>query len=194
MTPEEKAFNEQESLALIQEMINKAKNSFVENGIGPLVWGSLVTFCSLFRFCEIQFGFSVGFDIFYLLFIAFAVQMYYAFRPKRKQVKSYDATAISAVWTTFAVCMLMTVHYNIASRSGHVEVFLMLYGVPTYVTGRIKKFKPMIIGGIICWICSILSNYTPGKIDLLLLSISAAAAWLVPGIILRRKYLKLKHV
>ncbi len=191
---EEKELSQQESLALIQEMINKAKNSFVETGIGPLVWGGLVCFCSLFLFAEIQFNFFIGFDIFLLVFIAFAVQMYYAFKPKIKQVRSYDAKAMNAVWSTFAVCMLMTMHYNMATHTDHVEVFLMLYGVPTFITGRIKKFAPMIIGGIICWICSILSCYTPGKIDVLLVAISAAAAWLIPGIILRRKYLKLKHV
>ena len=78
--------------------------------------------------------------------------------------------------------------FDYASYS--TSLFLMLYGMPSILTGGITKFKPMLYGGILCWICCIISVYTNLKTDLLLMALSAIAMWLIPGIILRRKYLK----
>ena len=57
-----------------------------------------------------------------------------------------------------------------------------------------KESLELITSMIICWVCSIASyniNFTNG---LLLMALSATSAWLIPGIILRRRYLKLKNV
>ncbi len=64
---------------------------------------------------------------------------------------------------------------------------LVLYGMPTIVTASIKNFKPMSLGGIICWVSAMLVPYTNIKIDMLLMALSAITAWLIPGIILYRK-------
>jgi len=67
-------------------------------------------------------------------------------------------------------------------------LFLLLYGIPTFVTGTACKFKPMVLGGLLCWICCIITIYTTIKIDLLLTAFSAVFAWLIPGIIMERDY------
>ena len=70
--------------------------------------------------------------------------------------------------------------------------FLMLYGLPTFITGTSMKFKPMIWGGIICWVSCLAAVFTPVKIDLILTAFSALFAWFIPGIILERDYRKAK--
>ena len=67
-------------------------------------------------------------------------------------------------------------------------LFLLLYGFPTFVTGAACKFKPMLWGGICCWVCSVITIYTPVKVDLLLTAASAIMAWLVPGILMEKEY------
>ena len=47
-------FNEQNSLALIQSMINKAKNNFSESGTLYLVWGIVVFICSIIQFVGVN--------------------------------------------------------------------------------------------------------------------------------------------
>ena len=70
------------------------------------------------------------------------------------------------------------------------------YTIPTLTTGIVRKFKAMIIGGFICYTCFIISCFTDYKIDMLLQSIAAISAWLIPGLILRQRYIKStkKHV
>jgi hypothetical protein len=74
------------------------------------------------------------------------------------------------------------------------SLYLLLYAMPTLVTGIVKKFTPMTIGAIITYILFILSCYTTSKYDMLFGTIAAIVCWLIPGIILRRRYLKQKNV
>ena len=72
------------------------------------------------------------------------------------------------------------------------SLYLILYALPTLVTGVVKKFKPMIIGAIIGYVMFIVSCFTTSKYDMLCGAITAISCWLIPGIILRKKYLKSK--
>ena len=67
-------------------------------------------------------------------------------------------------------------------------LFLLLYGLPTFITGAACKFKPMFWGGIFCWACCIAALFTTVKIDMLLVAASAIMAWLIPGIIIEKEY------
>lgn len=193
---EETKLTEQESLRIITEMINKARNSSIDNGIAPLAWGILITFCSLETYAQIEFKFDLSFDIWWLALIALLPQIFYAWRNKRQRnFRSHDEVVLSYVWSTFAICMFLLSHYvsHFPTRSV-ISLSMIMYGVPTFITGGVKKFTPMVVGGVICWICSFISCYTPTKISMLLSAVSAISAWLIPGIILRRKYLGLQHV
>ena len=192
----ENQLSEKESLRIITEMINRAKNSYVDSGIGPLFWGVLVTFCSLVTFAQHQFNFNIHFDIWLLTYIAFLPQVYFSIRNKKtRQFLTHDQQALGYVWTTFAIVMFLLIHYSIKIKPSDSDpLFLLAYGVPTFITGGLKRFVPMIAGGIICWVCCVISVYTSFKTDMLLTALSATSAWIIPGIILRRKYLKLKHV
>ena len=41
---------QQQSLVIIESMINKAKNQFSENGFAYLLWGWVILFCSVSQF------------------------------------------------------------------------------------------------------------------------------------------------
>jgi hypothetical protein len=192
----ETRLTEQESLRIITEMISKARNSSMGTGIGPLTWGILIAFCSLETYAQIEFKFDLSFDVWWLALIALVPQIFYELRNKiQRNFRSHDEVVINYVWVTFVICMFLLSHYASHIQTGnYISLCMILYGVPTFIVGGIKKFTPMIIGGIICWICSFISCYTSIKIGMLLSAVSAISAWLIPGIILRRKYLGLKHV
>ena len=201
----EKELSEQESLLLIQQMINKAKNSYHDTGIGPILWGAVITVCSLVTYAEIKLKFDLPVDIWWLTLVAIVPQILIISRKKkRKNVKAYDDTVMNYVWTCFGISVFILSFINsniqshfkeIADSSSYFEysnysssLFLLLYGFPTIITGGSKKFKPMLYGGILCWICCIASVYTNVETDMLLIALSAIGAWLLPGIILNRKH------
>lgn len=203
---------EQESLQLISQMINKAKNNFHESGVGPILWGTIITVCSLVTYFQIKFHFDLPFDIWILTVAAIVPQLIIVSRErKRQKVRSYDDITMDYIWMTFGISifLLVTINNVIITKltpvfNAYVELkgrmpdenysglstsfFLLLYGFPTIITGGSRHFKPMLFGGIFCWIACVISLFTKSDIDMLLLAASAILAWLIPGILLRKKY------
>jgi hypothetical protein len=214
MIMEENKMTEQESLLLISQMINKAKNSYLDSGIGPILWGTVISVCSLVTFFQIKYRFDLPFDIWFLTLIAIIPQIYIAIKENRySKVKGYDNKIIDYVWISFGISIFLLIfinaniiqqlnpvfqtyidvkgirpEYNYSSFS--VSFFLLLYGIPTIITGSCRNMRPMFYGGIVCWICCVISVYTKIEGDMLLTAVAAIAAWLIPGIILRSQFVK----
>lgn len=193
---EEKQISEIESLQIIQQMIGKAKNTFVEKGTWPIYWGTIITFCSLFQFLEVNYKKILPFNIFLITFPALVIQILVIIYTKIKNKDKPTATkrsieSINYVWIAFTVSIILI---SFIPKGSSFVVYLTLYGIPTFVTGGILKFRAMLYGGIVCWLCALSGLLF--KIDsstvLLLAALSATAAWLIPGIILRKKYLRMK--
>lgn len=72
------------------------------------------------------------------------------------------------------------------------SIYILVYAFPTLVTAITKKFTPMLVGSAIAYICFVVSLYTATKYDFLLGAVAAIVCWLIPGIILRRRFLALK--
>ncbi len=213
---EEKKISEKESLDLIASMINKAKNSYHDTGMSAMMWGGVVAICSLVKFAEIQFKFRLPFDIYWLTVIAIIPQIFISRKEKKERnVVSYDDNYMDYIWLGFGIgiaLMILIVNvmgsqwqpiaeeYNQLSgkRSAFQlyefvsPMFLLLYGMPTFITGAACKFKPMLWGGLLCWVCCVITVFTSVKIDLLLVAFSSVFAWLIPGIIMEKDYREAK--
>ena len=208
----EKKLSEQESLNLITMMINKAKDSYHDTGIGAMMWGAVIALCSLVRLSELHLGYRLPFDIYLLTLAAIIPQIFITIKEKKeRKVKSYDDAFIDYLWLGFGISifLLILISNNIFNEWGAwtneykpgtgkensygfyefvAPLFLMLYGMPTFVTGAACKFKPMMWGGLFCWACSIITIYTSIKIDLILTAVSAIVAWFIPGVLMEKEY------
>ncbi|HTD94811.1 MAG TPA: hypothetical protein VK644_13395, partial [Chitinophagaceae bacterium] len=91
MSEQEQGWNEQESLRLITEMIQKAKSHFHESGTSAILWGTVIAVCGLVSFAEWQWNFSIGFDIWWLTLAAVIPQVWIIARESRlKVVKTHQ--------------------------------------------------------------------------------------------------------
>lgn len=186
-----------ESLALIQSMINKAKHQFSDNGHLYLLWGWVVFLCSVTQFILINY---VHYEKHYLVWMAtwatFIYQAIYMYKNKRKRnVRTYTDDILNFVWLTFVVLMFLFGYLfgQIMGEEYYKFInpgFLALYGMPTFLSGKILRFKPLLIGGLCCWILSVLSPFVPQSYQLLVLSLGVVIAWIVPGYILQARYKK----
>jgi len=207
----------EQSLKVISEMINKARNAYYDTGIGAIMWGAVIAFCSLEKLAEIHFGYQLPFNIFWLPILAIIPQIIITMKEKReRKVTAYDDVYMDYIWLAFGISIaLMILLTNIVMSRWSIvfeeykqltgnypafrfyeyimPLYLILYGIPTFITGTACKFYPMLWGGILCWICCIIAIFTNIKIDLLLTAVSSIGAWLIPGLILEREYRKARR-
>jgi len=203
---------EQESLALITAMINRAKDVNHSTGYTSMMWGLVIITCSLVRLAEIHYDFRLPFDIYLLTVLAIVPTIYFSVKEKKEsRVTGYKDSFIDYTWLAFGISIFLlsfimnvlfaglrplieSVQQATGTNLVHMtyeymaSFFLMLYGLPTFITGTSMKFKPMFWGGIICWVSCLAALYTPVKIDLLLTAVSALFAWFIPGVILEKDY------
>jgi hypothetical protein len=213
---EENSLSEKKSLELIAQMISKVKDSYHDTGIGAMMWGAVIAVCSLVRLSEIHYGYRLPFDIYLLVFAAVIPQIFISIKEKKeRKVKAYDDVYMDYIWLGFGISIALLILTTNSILKGWVPVaeeyqaltgkeagwqfyeyisplFLILYGLPTFITGVACKFKPMLWGGLLCWVCCVITIYTTIKLDLLLTAVSALFAWFVPGVLMERDYRKAK--
>jgi hypothetical protein len=55
----------------------------------------------------------------------------------------------------------------------------------TFVSGMILKFKPLVIGGVLCWLLTIVSLFVNFDYQLLLAGAAILCSYIIPGHLLR---------
>lgn len=192
MHPEEQSMTEAESMQLITSMINKAKNRFNETGFLYLLWGWVVLACCVIQFVAMYF-FNIE-NAYYVWFFTWLVLVFQIFFLRKKRrlrtVHTYTDDINKFVWIVFGICSILLVFILIQFRKFEVinPVILVMYGMPTFLSGIILKFKPLVFGAICCWIFAIISPFIHVEFHLLLIAGSIISGWIIPGYLLKAKY------
>ncbi|HXB90772.1 MAG TPA: hypothetical protein VNU72_00720 [Puia sp.] len=190
---QEKELTSQESLELITRMISRAKDDYRETGISALLWGSVITFCSLMVFFNVLFWKKEWMGYIWLLTFAAVIPQIIIARKERKErrVRGHHDDFMGGIWLSFAIAMFLMVWFD--SRYGlnvGASIYMVIYGIPTFTTGFARKFRPMILGGIACWVLAIVSGFLAWPYPMLCTALAAQLAWFIPGLILRKRCLK----
>lgn len=194
MNENEKVMTESESLSIISSMINLAKNKFSENGQLYLLWGWTVFACSIAHFLCIKFQWIQHSEIVWsTTWIAVICQIIFLSRRKKKEkVKTYTDEIVGFVWLSFVIMMFVTIF--LMSKENAFEkmypMFLVLYGMPTFLCGIIFRFSALKFGGIACWSLAIAAAFIRWDYQLLLLALAVLTAWIIPGYLLQQKFKK----
>ena len=189
---EDKKISAQESLQLIEGMIQKAQNKFVENGTLYLLWGWVVLFCAITQYILIIYtNYSKPEIVWSLTWLVVIFQIFYLSKQeKNKTVKTYTDELIGYVWMVFGFTMLI-VGFILGKNNSWTSLYpiiIGLYGMPTFLSGAIMKFKPLKIGAICCWFLAIFAVFVPLQYSLLLIAVAVIVAWIVLGYLLRKKF------
>jgi hypothetical protein len=183
-----------QSLLLIESMIRTAKNRFSDNGHLYLLWGWVVLICSVGHFAAIQWNlFGHPEWIWGLTWVALLYQTVYLIRLKKKiRVSTYADDILKAIWLVFVGCglLLAVVVGRLGDWNTMYPLILMLYGIPTILSGTVLRFKPLVWGGIICWMLCMVSVFLPLRYNLLMVSLAVIAAWIIPGYLMKQKFAK----
>lgn len=189
METEEKVLTGEESLKIITNMINKTKVNIRQSSFHLLFWGWLLFFCSLSEYLLLKFtDLANPWYVWYLVIPGAFVSMIYGFIKGRKERVYTYATSLY-IWTWIAFMAAAVVLFTIIW--GRWELFasliLMLSAVPTFISGMIIKFRPLLIGAFTFWIFALVARFSGPDIAPLAVPAAMLTGYLIPGYLLRKK-------
>lgn len=195
----ETKFTEQQSIQVIHEMIENTRAKFNDNGFFYLLWGWLVLIASLSQFVMMNLGIKNDWIVWPVLMIGGGIASGIAGHRlgKKRRVKTFFDTAIIALWSAFIITLFIILFAAGAGRMSfnmaNVQI-IALYGLGTYISGRMMNFKPLIIGGIFSWVIVVVGLFLPPFYSLPLVSVSILVSYLIPGYMLKARSKKNGYV
>jgi len=189
MENDEKIMTSEESLKIITDMIARTKTNVRQGSFHLLFWGWLILFCSLGEFLLMNYThFKSPWNIWFLTIPGIFVSVGYGWsRGRKEHSHTYADVIYMMTWVGFAVvAVLMLIYLN--RRSELIPPFILLAaGFPTFLSGFILKFRPLIIGGLTFWALSLAGFYAGPTLSQLTVPVAMLTGYLIPGYLLRKK-------
>lgn len=188
----EENFSPQQSLQLIQSMISKTKSDLGENRFYFLLWG-WITFVAILA--QFTLKVLVHYERHYLVWLitipALVITIFYkGGKKKRPAVKTYVGESMSNLWTGIGISFFVLSFIVTNSERGWASawpLFILFYGMGTFVSGRFLQFTPLIIGGIINWALAIITIFVHFDYQLLIAAGAILSSYIIPGHLLKNE-------
>ena len=189
MENDEKMMTGEESLKIITEMINRTKVNIRQGSFHLLFWGWLITVCSLSEWLITNLTHYAHPYYVWILVIpgAFVSMIYGAVTGRKAKVHTYADMLYMWTWIGFLFAAIVLFIVQSDRMENITPYILLLAGFPTFLSGFIIKFKPLIAGGICFWVIAILVHFTGPSLTLLGTPVAMLTGYLVPGYMLRNK-------
>ncbi len=198
METSEKELSPQESLQLIQTMINKTKDSVADDSFYFLLWGWLVFFCCIAEFIlKVYLQYPQHYFVWCLMPVGGVISGIYGSRQsKKKRVKSFVDEALDYLWIALAMAFIVLIFINVLGQTSWQSVltyYILLYGIGTFVSGKLLRFRPLIIGGLINFVLAAVSVKFSYDYQLLIGSLAILISYIIPGHLLRIRHQQQKN-
>jgi hypothetical protein len=189
MENDEKMMTGEESLKIITEMINKTKVNIRQGSFHLLFWGWLITVCSLSEWLITNLTHYAHPYYVWILVIpgAFVSMIYGAVTGRKAKVHTYADVLYMWTWIGFLFAAIVLFIVQSDRMENITPYILLLAGFPTFLSGFIVKFKPLIAGGICFWVIAILVHFAGPSLALLGTPVAMLTGYLIPGYMLRNK-------
>ena len=191
------AFDEKQSLQVIQEMIEISKNKLKHDGILLIVWGWFLVVTNFYYFLHYRinimhpYGKYIDRLLAVGLFATVGFTIYYIIKQRRK-VKTYIGISLRYVWISFIVCLVLVnvIQFNVLhtfnAQLQH-PIFMLFTAFAVLVTGVILRHEQLISGGVVFGFLAFVSSYLTVDNQLLFEAIAWLIAFVIPGHLLYSK-------
>jgi len=182
----------QESLLLIQSMIDKTKTNIGKNRFYFLLWGWYTFLAILVQFVlKVAFHYERHYLVWLGVIPAVILTIIHTTRQNRQtKVRTYIGDSMASLWIGVGISFFVLSVIITGTREGWMfcyPFFILLYGLGTFISGRILKFTPLIVGGIINWILACLAGYMNYDYQMLLAATAILTSYIIPGHLLATK-------
>jgi len=186
----EKELSPQESLSIISSMIEKTRHTISDSSHYFLLWGYSVFIGCTIQFILLKINYPHHYYAWGITLPTLLIHLFLVSRDgKKEKVSTYIGDANGVVWIGIGICFFVMAF--IFGRIGWQYCFpfyVMMYALGTFVSGNLIRFRPLIIGGIICFAMAAVIVYVEYELQILFTAISVLISYIIPGHMLRMKY------
>ena len=187
MHSEKETLTAQQSLDIIASMMRQTKVNALANSFYFLLWGWTIAIANLAVYLAIKFTtFSNPTVVFAIAIPAAIATIVYGIRQDRSAVASTPLDNVNKwLWIGFGVTCFTLVYFGERTNWQINPIIMCMSATPTFVTGIMLKFKPLLIGGVAFWIFGIACFLVPNELQFLLASIAITCGYIIPGHMLK---------
>jgi hypothetical protein len=176
-------------------MLQKTRHHLHQDSIYYLIWGWLVLAATLIQYILLS---QLGWNSYHWLTWPILMPigaLWTMYIGKKRADEARHSTLLDRVmgylWGGIVIGILFSIF--LSSRFGWANSYILImlfYAIGTFVSGRILKFKPLVIGGLFSLVLILSVLVFPDLIqsfkqNLIILAISIVATYLIPGYMLR---------
>ena len=149
MKTEDENLTAQESLDIIASMIQQAKGNVQKNRFYFLLWGWTILFCNLGVYIMIQFlEISNPFWIWLITIPAAIASGIYGSRQEKNMALTHLDNISKWLWIGFGSICFTIVLFGPKINYQINPIIICMSAVPTFVSGILLRFRPLILGGL----------------------------------------------
>jgi hypothetical protein len=187
----EEKFSPEQSLQVIQSMIEKVKQDVQYNSFYFLMWGWLVFIAALLHFALMMFtDFKQPYHAWNLMLVGVIVSIIKGIKDSKKEkVKTYVGETMNyfgiSLGITYAGLAFIFGKFDLWIYS--FPIYILLYAVACFFMGSIMQFALLKWAGLSCLLIVIVSVYVDYQWQLLLMALAVLLAYIIPGHILKTR-------
>lgn len=182
-------FSPKESLLLIQSMIEKTKSNLSDNRYYFLLWGWLAFTALIAQFILKR---VLQFPYHYMVWLVTIVGVFATIYHVKKhaaatKARTYVGDSMQSLWMGMGISFfVLIVLFSKIGWQYCYPFFILMYGLGTFVSGKIIRFKPFVIGGIINWVLACIAVFVAYDFQMLLAAAAIACSYLVPAYLIKK--------
>jgi hypothetical protein len=188
MKTESENLSARQSLDIITTMIQEAKGKAQQNGFYFLLWGWVVVIANLGMYTLTQLHYRHPYIVWVITIPAWIFSLYRGYRQeKTERVTTHFDSVSMWLWLSFGIVIFTLVAFGQRINFQLNPVIILMSAIPTFVSGILIRFKPLMFGGVAFWIFGIIIFLTPVETQSLIGAVAVLCGYLVPGYLLKNK-------
>lgn len=181
-------FTASQSLDLISRMIREAQGRVQKNSFYFLLWGWVALLGNAGMFILTMLDYAHPYIVWVIAIPAWILSIARGVKQKKNaQTATHFDRISTALWISLGVVIFTVVAFGYKTNFQINPIILLVSAIPTYTSGVILRFKPLIIGGVIFWLSAIVSFLVPREFQPLVGCVAIACGYLIPGYMLKNR-------
>ena len=177
-----------QSLQLIQDMVRQAKQSFQKSNFYFLLWGVLFALAGVVDHLLMRSGVELHWVVWPVMGVLGGIisGVHGAREGRRQGAMTWMDRVQMWLWGSYTVTLVLLIVAAVSWGRDPNPFVLLLTGLPTFVTGALIRFRPLMVGGVLFWAIGLVSLFALREYSSLVFAFAIVAGYVVPGILLKR--------